>query len=1071
MHAPALERRRLLLLFLLYLGFVVYGSLIPFELRPLTLDQAIARFHNIAYLKLGAASRADWIANIVLYVPLAFLCCGALLGLRQTHRESAAILVFVFAFSIALAVAVEFTQQFFAPRTVSLNDLLAETLGTAAGIGLWLFGRRHIVWLLDSFTRGGRESVQAAAITYAFFYFILALFPYDFVVSGDELLSKLASANVGWVIAPACGGIHCVARLIGELVAIAPLGLLLILIRPYFAYRQLFFIGLGFGLGLEILQIFLISGTAQGASALMRGIGLFSGGMTGQLLLRWGVDTMAHLLRRTIPLLALPYIPTLVAINGWFTSSWLSLSQGLAKIADLRFIPFYYHYFTSEPTAMASLLANAAMYAPIGVALWAWRRSSRLPDRGGTKPAALAAAGLALPLEMGKLWLEGRHPDLSNLLIAAASATISYSLSAWLGRITSGNTRPTVVETKPSAPPYARTIQLPSATAIFFGAVVLVVAIVGFWLSPLSMAWFVGLLSYALILWRYPLAWLFAIPALLPTLDFASNHGRFYLDEFDLVVLVTLAVIPLLLGGFPLRPWPNVFLKTAYVLLWLSWIFATYHGLKTAIKTPTLPSSHSPFMAWQVGKGLLWALLLVALLRRIPETDLPRARSLACYGLLTSLAIVVGVVWWERYLFVGLINFESVFRVTGTFSIMQTGGAYIEAFLAFAFPFLMVWVLTQPHWLAQLAGIVLGGMTGYAMLVTFSRGGYAGMAVGLLTVVIGTAWRHAGKSRRWIAPAILGMIMAAVAVPIVGEGFARYRLARSAEDLDTRLRHWRQALALTDQSWLAQLTGTGFGRYPTHYLLYADYNEPPGGYVIRDEEGNRYLHLLPGESVYLDQQVPVAPFTRYRLNARVRVQHPGDGLTVPICEKALLYSFQCQWFKLTPDSPTDTWKRMEISLNSGSLGSGGPWPHRPVKLSLYNAGDRPIDVDDVSLSDFAGHQLVANGGFQQGTDHWLFVTDRHLGWHIDQGGVEVYFSQGWLGLIALALFLYGAIKKPIQDWRHGQPWALAWIGGIAGFLTVSMMGSTMDEARSSMLFYFLAFCAIFLSCFSTSKTN
>jgi hypothetical protein len=39
-----------------YLVFVVYGSLIPFEYRDHTLDQALASFANIAYLDLGVGS-------------------------------------------------------------------------------------------------------------------------------------------------------------------------------------------------------------------------------------------------------------------------------------------------------------------------------------------------------------------------------------------------------------------------------------------------------------------------------------------------------------------------------------------------------------------------------------------------------------------------------------------------------------------------------------------------------------------------------------------------------------------------------------------------------------------------------------------------------------------------------------------------------------------------------------------------------------------------------------------------------------------------------------------------------
>ena len=74
------------LLLLLYIGGIVYGSLIPFELRPHTLPEAWNEFLHIRYLNLDVVSRADWIANIVLYIPLGFLAVGWLHSFSRRHR-------------------------------------------------------------------------------------------------------------------------------------------------------------------------------------------------------------------------------------------------------------------------------------------------------------------------------------------------------------------------------------------------------------------------------------------------------------------------------------------------------------------------------------------------------------------------------------------------------------------------------------------------------------------------------------------------------------------------------------------------------------------------------------------------------------------------------------------------------------------------------------------------------------------------------------------------------------------------------------------------------------------------
>lgn len=278
------------LAFLAYLAFVVYGSLVPFDYRDHSLHQALEQFRHIAYLNLGVASRADWIANIVLYVPLAFLGCVSILGLRAERRSRRTLgVLFVFALCVGVAVAVEFTQIFFAPRTVSLNDLLAETLGTLIGIALWSLRRQQIADLWDAFARGGRQSVVAAATAYGVAYVVLSLFPYDFVLSGHELAWKPASGNQGWLIASGCGSwLRCGAGLVGDAVAIAPLGLFLGLLAPAANYRKVFWAGVLLGVVLELLQLFLASGVSQGLSVIMRGLGLMGGVAAARLLDTYG---------------------------------------------------------------------------------------------------------------------------------------------------------------------------------------------------------------------------------------------------------------------------------------------------------------------------------------------------------------------------------------------------------------------------------------------------------------------------------------------------------------------------------------------------------------------------------------------------------------------------------------------------------------------------------------------------------------------------------------------------------------------------------------------------------------
>jgi len=120
MRAPSRDRRNAFLTLLAYLAFVVYGSLVPFEIRPVSLEQAFNSFAAIQYLDLEAGSRADWVANIVLYVPLAFLGCNWLIGMRSkgSLRHLSAVLILGFCLALRSRLS---SPRFFSLHAPSLS--------------------------------------------------------------------------------------------------------------------------------------------------------------------------------------------------------------------------------------------------------------------------------------------------------------------------------------------------------------------------------------------------------------------------------------------------------------------------------------------------------------------------------------------------------------------------------------------------------------------------------------------------------------------------------------------------------------------------------------------------------------------------------------------------------------------------------------------------------------------------------------------------------------------------------------------------------------------------------------
>ena len=210
---------------LLYLLFVVYGSLIPFAFTDRALDQVLSAFLPPPWIPLGATDRADWIANALLYMPLAFLAleatCAGERGVRKGLRA-----IVVLGSLVALAIAVEFAQGFFPPRTVSLNDLVAEGAGILIGAAAWLFAGGRLRATLAGLSGNRGVAVRALALTVVLGYVVLAVYPFDFVVSIDELEARLRGPATGLVFASAtCSRmVACVGRIGIEIAAGAAFG-------------------------------------------------------------------------------------------------------------------------------------------------------------------------------------------------------------------------------------------------------------------------------------------------------------------------------------------------------------------------------------------------------------------------------------------------------------------------------------------------------------------------------------------------------------------------------------------------------------------------------------------------------------------------------------------------------------------------------------------------------------------------------------------------------------------------------------------------------------------------------
>lgn len=240
-----------------YSLFVVYGCLVPLDFTPVPWADAWAKYRHILEFHPGRSFRNDFIANVLLFIPLAFLWAGSLgAGWRRAKGLATSALVWVAA--VLFQAALEFGQVYTPPRSVSLWDVIAAAWGAAGGIAAW--------WILGSAVARALERWNAMhdrrgvagwlVLPYAAFLVLYNIIPADMTLNAASLQAKwdrgfihfLPFASLGEDPVAAAFGIATEALLWLPLAALLVLGGRA---RPFAAWG----LTLLLAVGLEALQL------------------------------------------------------------------------------------------------------------------------------------------------------------------------------------------------------------------------------------------------------------------------------------------------------------------------------------------------------------------------------------------------------------------------------------------------------------------------------------------------------------------------------------------------------------------------------------------------------------------------------------------------------------------------------------------------------------------------------------------------------------------------------------------------------------------------------------------------
>ncbi|WP_313950565.1 O-antigen ligase family protein [Accumulibacter sp.] len=526
-------------------------------------------------------------------------------------------------------------------------------------------------------------------------------------------------------------------------------------------------------------------------------------------------------------------------------------------------------------------------------------------------------------------------------------------------------------------------------------------------------------------------------------------------------------------------------------LLSLSYALALARGLLDAggVELGWFQAYADPLNSLRTGKSFLFAMLLLPSLRCLLQNAPALAVARLAGGLATGLGLVSLAIVCERAAYPGLLDLSTPYRTTALFWEMHVGGAALDGFLALTIPFVVHAVARAPGPLRWLLAAALAVIAGYACLTSFSRGVYLGVggALVVLAYLMSRRWRWQRRSSPAADPSfpapgpleawrvwgnrllVLALIVEVVAVLALGDFMGR-RLSASERDLGGRLQHWSEGLSLLrgPSEWLL---GRGLGRFPANYSQAVPGRELPGSLRVIDDEGEGdYLRIFGSRrekhlrgAFELLQRLPSIVEGSYQVSMDWRASQPA-ALGIRVCPQHLLYAVPCGHTAVVVHQGDQQWRRFSLSLTAQEVYSSS-W-RLPGLAFLALRLDGPahfIDVDNLSIVDAQGRELLHNGDFSDGLAHWFFAGRHYfVPWHIDNLFLEMLIDQGAIGLLLLVVLLAMAFANLLGGRGRAHELAPYLLASLAACLVVGVFSSLLDMPRSAYLFFLLLCLALFL---------
>ena len=429
--------RHLAWLALAWGALVIYGSLTPFEYRPRSWSEAAEILQIIADNPPIIGSRADWLTNVLILVPIGFAGLGALLLDRDSLAKRIGAILLVFSGGLVLTLVVEGAQLWFRDRYPAKADVIAQTLGNFAGMGAWVlvgqplahWSRRHLhgppasrlFWLL---------AVYAGGLA------IYSLLPLDLTMRPGELWDKWQEGRIA--VVPFAGwewnvaGVYAAVR---DAALYIPIGILMV---QWFGGRSLhasrllacWLWGVAFVAAIEVAQLFVASRYSDVTDLILGSVGA---GLGVALTKFWqpATEPAAKVRRPWLPALCLiVYALLLAAVYLEPFELTADRAEAMQRLTAMVRVPLE-ALRHGEPLGMISnVLRKLALFGILG---WLAGETLRAAD-ARPRPSRLAIVGIfagalvSAGIEIAQAWFPPHVPDLTDVFWGGLGGAIGALL-------------------------------------------------------------------------------------------------------------------------------------------------------------------------------------------------------------------------------------------------------------------------------------------------------------------------------------------------------------------------------------------------------------------------------------------------------------------------------------------------------------------------------------------------------------------------------------------------------------------------------------------------------------------